>query len=190
MAKRGEIDPWKIDIVDLTDRFLKKIEDLVVSGRVILYASILLRMKSEILLKEILGDEEEVYEIQDIDMDFEIEVPVVRKVKRYTTLDELVRELRRIEKTQRKRKVKVVFERFEDVPHEENVEEKILEVYKRLLGFGRREISFFSVVKGLNKSERLMFYISILHLAFRRKIEVRQERLYDDIKVILNEEGG
>ena len=55
MAERGEIDPWRIDIVEVTDRFLSELEhqktlDLRVSGRTLFYAALLLRMKSEYLL--------------------------------------------------------------------------------------------------------------------------------------------
>ena len=54
MAERGEIDPWNIDIVEVTDRFLAELErrrelDLRVSGRTLFYSSVLLRMKSEYL---------------------------------------------------------------------------------------------------------------------------------------------
>jgi len=54
MAKRGEVDPWNIDIVEVTDRFLAELErrrelDLRVSGRTLFYSSVLLRMKSEYL---------------------------------------------------------------------------------------------------------------------------------------------
>ncbi len=54
LAKRGEIDPWNIDIVEVTGRFLSELErrrelDLMISGRTIFYASVLLRMKSELL---------------------------------------------------------------------------------------------------------------------------------------------
>lgn len=56
MAESGEIDPWNIDIVLLTDRFLGELErrrelDLRISGRTLLYASILLRMKSDALIE-------------------------------------------------------------------------------------------------------------------------------------------
>ena len=52
MAERGEIDPWNIDIVEVTDRFLRELDelrqrDLRISGRTLFYASVLLRMKSE-----------------------------------------------------------------------------------------------------------------------------------------------
>jgi segregation and condensation protein A len=61
MAERGEIDPWNIDIVEVTDRFLSELErrrelDLRISGRTLFFAAILLRMKSEALE---MGDQEE-----------------------------------------------------------------------------------------------------------------------------------
>lgn len=54
MAERGEIDPWNIDIVEVTDRFLRELDrrkelDLRISGRTLFYAAVLLRMKSEYL---------------------------------------------------------------------------------------------------------------------------------------------
>src|SRR5512136_1240459 len=62
MAERGEIDPWNIDIVEVTDRFLGELErrkelDLRISGRTLFFAAVLLRMKSEHL--EELGIPEE-----------------------------------------------------------------------------------------------------------------------------------
>ncbi|KPQ42043.1 MAG: condensin subunit ScpA [Candidatus Methanoperedens nitroreducens] len=56
MQKNGEIDPWNINIVELTDKFLKLVDelekmDLRVSGRTLLYASILLRMKSNAIVE-------------------------------------------------------------------------------------------------------------------------------------------
>ncbi|MDD4127309.1 MAG: segregation/condensation protein A, partial [Methanomicrobium sp.] len=60
LAESGEIDPWNIDIVEVTDRFLQELDrmqklDLRVSGRTLFFASTLLRMKSEYL------DEPEVF---------------------------------------------------------------------------------------------------------------------------------
>ncbi len=52
MAERGEIDPWNIDIIEVTDRFLSELErrrelNLQVSGRTLFFAATLLRMKSD-----------------------------------------------------------------------------------------------------------------------------------------------
>lgn len=54
MAKAGKIDPWNIDIVDVTDKYLAhmvdmKSQNLRVTGRTFLFAAILLKLKSNIL---------------------------------------------------------------------------------------------------------------------------------------------
>ena len=54
MAKTGKINPWSVDIVDITDKYLAhmfkmKAQNLKVTGRTLLFAAILLRLKSNIL---------------------------------------------------------------------------------------------------------------------------------------------
>ena len=48
MAKSGKIDPWNIDIVDVTDKYLAhmidmKSQNLRVTGRTFLFAAVLLK---------------------------------------------------------------------------------------------------------------------------------------------------
>ncbi|PWR71924.1 segregation and condensation protein A [Methanospirillum lacunae] len=57
MAERGEIDPWNVNIIEVTDRFFTEMEkqrtlDLRVSGRTLFYAATLLRIKSDYLAVE------------------------------------------------------------------------------------------------------------------------------------------
>jgi len=66
MAESGEIDPWNIDIVDVTDKFLAELErlktlDLRISGRTLFFSATLLRMKSEYLGEEPEEDEGELF---------------------------------------------------------------------------------------------------------------------------------
>lgn len=54
MARQGKIDPWAVDIVEVADLFSahifqSKAQNLRYSGRVIFYASLLLKMKADIL---------------------------------------------------------------------------------------------------------------------------------------------
>lgn len=58
MAEQGEIDPWNIDITEVTDRFFEEMEkqqvlDLRLSARTLLYAATLLRIKSDYLLESV-----------------------------------------------------------------------------------------------------------------------------------------
>jgi chromatin segregation and condensation protein Rec8/ScpA/Scc1 (kleisin family) len=51
MAKSGKIDPWNIDIVDVTEKYLQKMIEmkslnLRVASRTLLFAAILCRMQS------------------------------------------------------------------------------------------------------------------------------------------------
>lgn len=67
MAKNGEIDAKAVDIIDVTDKFLKAIaaapkENLRQSGKVLFHACVLLRMKADALLappmeEEAFGDD-------------------------------------------------------------------------------------------------------------------------------------
>jgi segregation and condensation protein A len=61
LAEQGEIDPWDIDIVAVTDKFLDALDegDLRSSGRALFYASVLLRMKSDGMFEDEEEDSEE-----------------------------------------------------------------------------------------------------------------------------------
>jgi segregation and condensation protein A len=54
MAKQGKIDPWYVDIVEVTDKYLthlfqSKAQNLRLTGRTLLFAAILLKLKSNVL---------------------------------------------------------------------------------------------------------------------------------------------
>ena len=54
MAKHGKIDPWNVDIVEVTDKYLThlfqtKAQNLKMTGRTLLFAAILLKLKSNVL---------------------------------------------------------------------------------------------------------------------------------------------
>ena len=124
LAEEGEIEPWDIDIVAVTDAFLSKLEatDLRTSARALFYASVLLRMKGDELLdptEDDPDDEPEPWEqafeggagVGDetgggpgFDPVDELEAEMDRRLDRKSTrgnpetLDELVRELREAER--------------------------------------------------------------------------------------------
>jgi len=120
LAKDGEIDPWDIDIVAVTDKFLDRLDevDLRTSGRALFYASVLLRMKGDGLLSEdepadgepepweapLEGGESPPPDHDPVEgLEREMERRLDRKRARGTpeTLDELVRELREAERESR-----------------------------------------------------------------------------------------
>lgn len=123
LAEDGEIDPWDIDVVEVTDAFLARLDetDLRTSGRALFYASVLLRMKSDAVVGANEADEPNSQENEQqpwdapleggsrpaetlgdpVDaLEAEMERRLERKTARGTpeTLDELVRELREAER--------------------------------------------------------------------------------------------
>jgi segregation and condensation protein A len=134
MAERGEIDPWNIDIIEVTDKFLTELDrcrqlNLQLSGRTLFFAATLLRMKSEHL--ELLDVTEEEGAGEDDDsfgdefgsaldseaeysgrlgpierLEHEIQRRLDRKNMRKSpvTLFELILELKNIEKEERRRR--------------------------------------------------------------------------------------
>ena len=55
LAEKGDIDPWDVDVIEVTEKYLKALnktprENLLNAGRAIFYASVLLRLKSDMLL--------------------------------------------------------------------------------------------------------------------------------------------
>jgi segregation and condensation protein A len=115
LADDGEIDPWDIDIVAVTEEFLDRLDetDLRTGGRALFYASVLLRMKSDHLLEEPDEREEEPADPMEgfgavdgpgVDPFDELEREMDRRLERKRargmpqTLDELVRELRERER--------------------------------------------------------------------------------------------
>ena len=133
LAERGEIDPWNINIIEVTDRFLSELErrrelNLKLSGRTLFYAATLLRMKSEHLLILAVPEEDEGEDDGDSGEDYdlfpdgeieytgrlgvierlehEIQRRLDRKHMRQSpiTLFELITELKNIEKEERRRR--------------------------------------------------------------------------------------
>lgn len=141
MAKKGTINPWNIDIIDVTDKYLahmfqSKAQNLKFTGRTLLFAAILLKLKSNILegvdLNEIEnGDEENSSEISmedlndDGDLDYSytpestltIDEVLQRRTsvklnrKRVVTLKDLIRQLEFYEMLDKKQALKSAHDR-------------------------------------------------------------------------------
>ena len=138
MAKQGKIDPWNIDIIDVTDKYLthlfqSKAQNLRLTGRTLLFASILLKLKSNILEGVELSDfdtqtDELDLEYDDEPLDYEQEyIPTNNVVSidevlqrrtsvrlnrnRVVTLRDLIRQLEFYEMLDKKQSLKNAHER-------------------------------------------------------------------------------
>lgn len=139
MAKTGKVNPWNIDIVDITDKYLSqmfqmKAQNLRITGRTLLFAAILLKLKSNILenidINEFEGETgQEDFELNDDDFqaDYEsdyqtnnvisIDEVLQRRTSvrlnrnRVVTLKDLIRQLEFYEMIDKKQSLKNAHER-------------------------------------------------------------------------------
>jgi segregation and condensation protein A len=207
LAKNGEIDPWNIDIVDVTDKFLKKLEereqlDLWVSGRTLLYASMLLRMKSEVLVDDEDAEEGAEEEMEMWSFDFQPEFlqndpvlrPNVRRVsKRPVTLLELVDELKNAidrREQSRMRRIRTEWNRQTTeealrVVYQEDMEGQIQAVMKKLKKKlkKKKRVTFSELVEEKSPTSIVQTYVPLLFLAIRKKIWLEQKELFGEISI-------
>ncbi|HNV93771.1 MAG: segregation and condensation protein A [Candidatus Methanofastidiosum methylothiophilum] len=196
-----EIDPWDIDIIDLTNKFLERIRklknlDLRISGKTILTASILLRMKSEQLMKE-----EQKEEIDDEFFDFwedienaefeidEIKPPLRRRNVGKMTLPELfealIDALEEGEKPKRKIIAKVGPQLYQIDEIKADIRKQVEKLYQYLLELKNlNDTIYFKdllIEKTTREVARLFLYI--LFLYSDKKIEILQEVMFGEILI-------
>src|SRR3989304_1092556 len=152
-----QLDPWNINIIILTDKYLVKISqleeaDFFVSSKVLLAASLLLRIKSEILLNKYIKSIDEIlfgkkedkrYISERIELDEEIPMLVPKSPMprfRKVTLRELMESLGKAINTENRRIKKEITNRnaliessFSLPKRKFNIKSKIKELYTRLV---------------------------------------------------------
>ncbi|RAI11475.1 MAG: hypothetical protein DKM24_04920 [Candidatus Melainabacteria bacterium] len=136
MAKSGKIDPWNIDIVDVTDKYLAhlfemKAQNLRATGKTFLFASILLRLKSNVLegndIFDFEDENQDDYELTDDEIIDNYEPPTNNVISfnevlqrrtsvkinrnRTVTLKDLIRQLEFYEMLEKKQSLKQAHER-------------------------------------------------------------------------------
>jgi len=199
LAKNGEIDPWNIDIVEVTDKFLRQVEelekmDLRVSGRTLLYAAILLRMKSNALVEvdepqDVMDDDAVQFEVSDYPVPA---LPLRRSSRRPVTLEELLLELKKAESIEKRR-----FDRFENkkqerrttieevlsIAHEEDIESRVGKMRNLLNELFEKQnyIKFSDLAGPLDRAGRVMAYLALLFLATKKEIWLEQEELFGEL---------
>ncbi|WNY23286.1 Segregation and condensation protein A [Methanimicrococcus hongohii] len=209
LAKNGKIDPWNIDIVQVTDTFLNKIEelqqmDLRISGRTLLYSCVLLRMKSTGLFQE---EEEVLEDLYDIEENYEEEfdinefnmplLPVRRSARRPVTLKELIDELKKAEKDVVKRRehiraegtrryidVELTTEDVMNIAHDEAILKRtgtLLEILKHY--FKKQEYVTLDEIYRLEGADKIMDYITLLFLAAMKEVMLYQKEIYGTLYV-------
>ena len=195
-----DMDPWSVDIIRLSDVFLdylKKIEelDLRIPARFILIASILLRMKSDVLTEKkervfIPESEKEPDEMLRVLAQVPPLSPPIKRIPlRNVSLDELISALRKAydvqeRRVERRRRVKKAVDFAIPITEEditERIDKLLTDINQALIDVDN--IEFSRLVKRWGRKEIVETLIPLLHLSQDGRINLLQKELFKEIMV-------
>lgn len=225
-AKSGNIDPWNIDIVEITDMFLSKLfeikeHNLRLTGRTLFFAAVLLKIKSDILegLDPFKGEQPDEHTEEDFDDNYDADditdnikytnvlslenalsrrTSVRKNRSRKVTLEDLIKQLRKLEEIENKNKAKTLEEQIKkrrsythftpddilEMAHDEYIDDeitKLQDILNKLFETEERIELKELTNAGMNKVNA---YIALLFLASRSRIDLVQDEFYSDLYIV------
>jgi len=215
-----QLDPWNINLTILTEKYLEKIEELeeadfFVSSKVLLAASLLLRIKSEILLNRfvksiddiLFGNKEEKKIFEKLELEGELPELIPRSPMprfRRVTLPELMEALNKAITTENRRIKKEIINRNAlressiSLPKRTiNIKDKIKSIHDKLLNHFEikqtKKVTYTDFI-GEDKEERVLSFYPLLQLESNNKVWLDQPQHFEEIdlwlkKVYLKENG-
>src|SRR3989338_10607117 len=212
LVKEEGMDPWDINISLLSKKYIEmlgslKKMDFHISGKVVLAAALLLKVKSNRLVGEDIlnldrffanSQEEESYEDFASDLEFEqlpdtSGIPILiphtpqprkRKVSIYDLMEALQKAMdvkkRRIMRQLPSGRILTLPTRSFDIGN------AIRELYLKIKGYfnqGQEKIMFSQIVPSEEKKDKVYTFIPLLHLATQRKIDLMQQEHFGDIEI-------
>jgi len=207
-----QLDPWDIDLTILTEKYFQRIQELeernfFVSSKVLLAASLLLRIKSEILLNKyiksiddiLFGNKTELKKqtFERIELEDEIPeliprspLPRFRKV----TLKELLESLNKAIITENRRIKKEIInknalrESSISLPKRKfSIKDKIIEITNRLEQHFNSQTEIkkitFTELAGEEREKRIEHFSPLLHLENQKKIWLEQQTHFQEIEI-------
>ncbi|MBT3397586.1 segregation/condensation protein A [archaeon] len=214
LIKTEQLDPWDIDIGILADKYVEAISqleeaDFFISSKVLLACSLLLRLKSDILVNSYIQSlddalygrkEERKYEIERLEID-ENELPILvprtpMARHRKVTLKELMGALnkaidtenrrikREIKGRQAEKSILVVLPKGTHVPLRTRVKNIFARVKVHVDHPDNDHMKYSHLAP--SREEKLASFVPVLHLSNNGKLFLRQPVHFDEIHMTLN----
>lgn len=207
LVKSAKMDPWNIDISELADKYLQKINalggsDLRLPANAILASAILLKFKSRILNIGSIEDEEEFLAKRKMgDDEMKIidgmlpELKTTSKAKEgRVSLDDLVDSIEKMLQTSKKKKGVLIRDvekpEFQIPINEFDIGERIDEVYSLIKEKSDSQglLLFSNLIEGKSIVQVVDTFIPCLFLTTKEKINMWQEDFFGEIFISLNKE--
>ncbi|MBW2988906.1 segregation/condensation protein A [Candidatus Woesearchaeota archaeon] len=211
LIRSEEMNPWDINISLLTKKYIEAIKklkelDFRVSGKMLLAAAILLKIKSNKLVGEDIEyldkliSEQEEGELLDFEEDMEPRLkedipknliprtpqPRKRKVSIYDLMGALEKAL----EVKRRRVLKSIPPMRMEIPEKKkDISEVIKDIYGKIKCFfwehRKNSLKFSELAPSGSKEDRICTFVPLLHLTNQRKIDIFQQQHFGDIDIIL-----
>jgi segregation and condensation protein A len=207
LIKSEQLNPWNIDISLLSKRYietLRKLKDanFLISGKVLLAAALLLKIKSEKFINEDFVnfdnllyppslDELNLYEDTPNPYfnlehpELTIRTPLARKRK--VTLNDLMGALQKALEVNKRKvmrrlreeeiTVKIPEKKIDISSLIKNIYDKILDFFK----YKKEQLTFSKLVQSEKKEDKVLAFVPLLHLDNQEKINITQNELFGEI---------
>jgi segregation and condensation protein A len=210
LIKSEEIDPWDINISLLTQKYIEVIKnfkkfDFNISGKALLAAAILLRIKSNRLVGEDISDfdriiagepdedffEEEIISTGGIkDGDVQNLIPrLPQPRKRKVSIYDLMGALEKALEVKQRRVLKNTPSFNIEIPKKKpNVNLVIQSLYLKIKNFflsGNSQLTFSNLIPTDSREDKISTFIPLLHLSNRQKINLEQKEAFSEIFINL-----
>jgi len=213
LVKSEKMDPWDIDVSILAKKYLETLKQLketnfFISGRVILAAAILLKIKSHNLISEKLRafdatlfyspEQEQIIEQLSEEEPqmlatprLTIKTPLTRKRK--VLLKDLVKALEEALEVESRRKRRIIA--YQDQPEDLKIPERKVDIgevikslYEKITNFfktKKEKLTFAKLIPSQKKEDVIATFIPLLHLDTQNKINIEQEIPFGEISIEL-----
>ncbi|PIT84313.1 hypothetical protein COU37_04045 [Candidatus Micrarchaeota archaeon CG10_big_fil_rev_8_21_14_0_10_45_29] len=206
MVAQDKMDPWNIDVVEVTGKYLLKIkemqmDDLRIPANLILAAAILLRFKSDMinLDEPVQAELDEFFEpVAHSDlpmMELRGRIPPKRRV----TLDELLEAVEQVFEEEGKREIKmqerashpVEIAPLEIKMSEFNIDDEIGIIHERICERldSAGLVTFSNLLNKKDRQEIVYTLLPVLFLANEGKISLKQDPFFGEIFIRLNNDN-
>ncbi len=211
LVKSEQMDPWDIDVSVIAQEYIEmlrtlKEHDFRVSGKVLLAAAILLKMKSNKLVGEDLSELDKLLvgveeELEELSFEETGAIPKLEEIptliprtpqprKRKVSIFDLVEALERALEVKKRRLLHSIPPLNLEAPKKrKEMTEIIREVYGKIKGFFlnaiQGKLTFSKLLPSQSKEDKVHTFIPLLHLAQQNKIELVQDTPFGEIEVLL-----
>jgi segregation and condensation protein A len=195
------LDPWDIDLIKLTQGFVKFIRtaqelDFRIPAKIVFVVAILLKLKADYLsifeekeskVEEALKEEKP---FEDLGIDPNLAIfahPIKRIPKRQVTLDELIKALKKaleVHERKIKRRMSLQARLKAEVSVEDaaqKIEKVLREIEEALEKTKREKIKFREIVEEWKRDTIVEHFIPLLHLEQSEKIQTEQPEIFKEI---------